>query len=193
MFWRSREAVSEDVVSVRRVWFTAVSYTHLDVYKRQICAFAGLADNSLLDPVRLRYSLGFNWSNLGPILYLFVSSEYIYIRKNKITAIECVVMEIINVFLFKLTDTKMSFAILSVGLVLVFVCTVSDSFKSYVKKILNKFYKGILSVSYTHLPDICRSGQSFFADIRFWHQVFYSNRNFIWQRTVIDVYKRQTI
>ncbi len=109
-----------------------------------ICAFAGLADNSLLDPVRMRYSLGFNWSNLGPILYLFVSSEYIYIRKNKITAIECVVMEIINVFLFKLTDTKMSFAILSVGLILVFVCTVSDSFKSYVKKILNKFYKGIL-------------------------------------------------
>ena len=38
---------------------------------------------------------------------------------------------------------------------------------------------------FRHLPDTCRSGQSFFADIRFWHQVFYSNRNFIWQRTVI--------
>lgn len=109
-----------------------------------VCAFLGLANNSILDPVRMRYSLGFNWSNLGPILYLFVSSEYIYIRKNKITASECVVMEIINMLFFKFTDTKMCFAILSIGLIMLFASTVSASLKAFIKKMLNQFYKIIL-------------------------------------------------
>ena len=66
-----------------------------------ICALLGLADNSILDFERMRYSLGFNWSNLAPILYLFVSLQYIYIRKSKITVLECIVMEVINIILYK--------------------------------------------------------------------------------------------
>lgn len=78
-----------------------------------MCAFAGLADNSILDYERSRYSLGFNWPNLAPILLLFVALQYIYIRKNKITVWECIIIEVINILMYKFTNTKMSFFMLS--------------------------------------------------------------------------------
>ncbi|MER8215040.1 hypothetical protein, partial [Acinetobacter baumannii] len=63
----------------------------------------GLADNSILDTQRARYSLGFLWSSLSPILYLFVAMLYIYARKSKMTCIECIALEIINILLYKYT------------------------------------------------------------------------------------------
>ena len=65
-----------------------------------ICAFMGLADNSILDTQRARYSLGFLWSSLAPILYLFVCNV-IYLCKEKVsmTWIECIALEIINILL----------------------------------------------------------------------------------------------
>ena len=67
-----------------------------------ICAFMGLADNSILDTQRARYSLGFLWSSLAPILYLFVAMLYIYARKSKMTWIECIALEIINILLYRI-------------------------------------------------------------------------------------------
>lgn len=101
-----------------------------------LCAFLGLADNSLLDVERARYSLGFNWANLSPILYLFVALQYIYKRKDKITIIECLVLEIINVFLYKFTNTKMSFFVLTAIIAVMFIYKLFSRFKGVLKKVL---------------------------------------------------------
>lgn len=109
-------------------------------------AFLGLADNSILDPERVRYSLGFNWTTLGSMLYLFVSLQYIFIRKNKINTIECVVMEIINIFFYKFTDTKMSFVTLSTVLIIVLACQLSQNFKTFLKKMLDRYSKLVITL-----------------------------------------------
>lgn len=101
-----------------------------------VCAFLGLADNSIVDQVRVRYSLGFNWSNLAPILYLFVLLQYIYMRKTKFTVWECLIAEIINIVFYKLTDTKMSFFTISVILIVLFVSKIIPKFKGNIKKLL---------------------------------------------------------
>ncbi len=111
-----------------------------------ICALLGLADNSILDFERMRYSLGFNWSNLAPILYLFVSLQYIYIRKSKITVLECIVMEVINIILYKFTNTKMSFALLTAVLLIILFCQISSKFKNALKRLFDRGYRWIMLV-----------------------------------------------
>lgn len=109
-----------------------------------ICALIGFADNSILDAERMRYSLGFNWSNLAPILYFFVILQYIYIRRKKITIIECVLIEIINILLYVLTNTKMSFFMLTVCIAILFIGVLSKTFKGFLIKVLNQFKKIII-------------------------------------------------
>ena len=115
-----------------------------------VCAFAGLADNSILDYERSRYSLGFNWPNLAPILLLFVALQYIYIRKNKITVWECIIMEVINILMYKFTNTKMSFFMLSALLAVVIICQLSATMKKLLKKALISFKKLVVII-----PAIC--------------------------------------
>lgn len=115
-----------------------------------ICAFAGLADNSILDYERTRYSLGFNWSNLAPILLLFVALEYIYIRKQKITVLECIIIEIINIAMYKFTNTKMSFFTLSAVMLVAVICQMSHRCKNIFKRGLLVCKKFIIII-----PVIC--------------------------------------
>lgn len=115
-----------------------------------VCAFAGLADNSILDYERSRYSLGFNWPNLAPILLLFVALQYIYIRKNKITVWECIIIEVINILMYKFTNTKMSFFMLSALLAVVIICQLSATMKKLLKKALTSFKKLVVII-----PAIC--------------------------------------
>ncbi len=109
-----------------------------------VCSFLGLTDNSILDFERMRYSLGFNWTTFAPILYVFVSLLFIYFRKNKITLIECIVLEVINIILYKFTNTKMSFAITSCVLLIIVFCLLSVQFKHFIKTMMDKLYNIIL-------------------------------------------------
>lgn len=115
-----------------------------------ICAFMGLADNSILDTQRARYSLGFLWSSLAPILYLFVAMLYIYARKSKMTWIECIALEIINIFLYKYTNTKMSFIVLTLVLFVLLIVKLSSGFRQILKNIIYKYKKFVIAV-----PVIC--------------------------------------
>lgn len=115
-----------------------------------LCAFLGVADNSLLDVERARYSLGFNWASLSPILYIFVVLLYIYIRKGRITIIECIVLEIINVFLYKFTNTKMAFIVITAIIAAMFIYKIFSGFKVFLKKVLISC-KNLVIV----LPAIC--------------------------------------
>ena len=114
------------------------------------CAFFGFADNTLLDMERGRYSLGFNWPNLSPILFLFVSLLYIYLRKNKITIIECIVLEMINIFLYKFTNTKMSYFVLTTIMAVMLIYKLIPGFRNVLKKILISCKKLVIA-----LPAVC--------------------------------------
>lgn len=109
-----------------------------------VCSFLGLTDNSILDFERMRYSLGFSWTTFAPILYVFVSLLFIYFRKNKITVIECIALEVINIILYKFTNTKMSFAITSCVLLIIVFCLLSVQFKHFIKTMMDKLYNIIL-------------------------------------------------
>ena len=109
-----------------------------------VCSFLGLTDNSILDFERMRYSLGFSWTTFAPILYVFVSLLFIYFRKNKITLIECIALEVINIILYKFTNTKMSFAITSCVLLIIVFCLLSVQFKHFTKTMMDKLYNIIL-------------------------------------------------
>lgn len=109
-----------------------------------VCSFLGLTDNSILDFERMRYSLGFSWTTFAPILYVFVSLLFIYFRKNKITLIECIALEVINIILYKFTNTKMSFAITSCVLLIIVFCLLSVQFKHFIKTMMDKLYNIIL-------------------------------------------------
>lgn len=134
-----------------------------------LSAFLGLADNSLLDVERARYSLGFNWANLSPILYLFVVMLYIYKRKDKITIIECIVLEIINVFLYKFTNTKMALIVLTAIIAVMLIYKIFSGFKSVLKKVLILCKKLVII-----LPAIC-------AFVACWLPI-YNVDTWIWQK-----------
>ena len=134
-----------------------------------LCAFLGLADNSLLDVERARYSLGFNWANLSPILYLFVVMLYIYKRKDKITIIECIVLEIINVFLYKFTNTKMALIVLTAIIAVILIYKIFSGFKIVLKKVLILCKKLVIV-----LPAIC-------AFVACWLPI-YNVDTWIWQK-----------
>lgn len=77
-------------------------------------AVTGITNNFIVDEERMRYDLGFAWTSYAPNLLLFVSMQYMLIRRNKITWWELVGIEAMNAFIFSLTDTKMSFGVLTV-------------------------------------------------------------------------------
>lgn len=109
-------------------------------------AFLGITDNSLLDVERKRYSLGFAWSSLAPILYFFVIMLYIYARKTKITLIECLVLEIINIFIYKYTNTRMSFWVSTILLTVLATCLFSIKFKDALYRLIIRLKKMIVLI-----------------------------------------------
>jgi hypothetical protein len=77
-------------------------------------SLTGVVGNHVFEPEgRARYALGFGWATFAPGLFLFLSLLYFVWRRNKITWLELFDIEAIGVMLFMLTDTKMSFMLLT--------------------------------------------------------------------------------
>ena len=57
-----------------------------------------------------RHGLGFTWTTAAPILFFFLQLIYFYIRKEKIKCIELLIIGLIDVYFFVMTNTKMAFA-----------------------------------------------------------------------------------
>lgn len=105
-------------------------------------AITGITDNFIVDEERMRYSLGFAWASYAPNLLLFVSMQYMLLRRNQITWLELIAIEACNVFIFLQTDTKMSFLVLTL-LVVVMALNRIAAVRAY----LLKAKKGLLAVS----------------------------------------------
>lgn len=70
----------------------------------------GYATDYIFDPyTRMRHSLGFNWTTTAPILYFFILLAYIYLKQEKIKIIEYILLELLNIWFYKMTDTRMTF------------------------------------------------------------------------------------
>ena len=94
----------------------------------------GIIQDYIFDPnARGRHGMGFVWTTTAPILYFFFMMSYVYLRKKKMHTIEFVVLEIINYWLFVLTDARMSFYLSSCMLLFIFVMRFYWENKSYVK------------------------------------------------------------
>lgn len=77
----------------------------------------GIIEDYIFDPQgRVRHGLGFDWTTTSAILFLYIVCGILYVKKNEIKIVWIVVLEIINFWFYKMTDSKMSFLILTLCL-----------------------------------------------------------------------------
>lgn len=82
------------------------------------CSQIGIAEDHIFEFTgRIRHGLGFSWTTTAAVLYFYMSFAYVCVRNKKITYIELAVMEVINFYFFKTTDSKMVFYLGTLGLV----------------------------------------------------------------------------
>ena len=118
-----------------------------------LCAITGITENLIVDEERMRYSLGFAWASYAPNLFLFVSMQYMLLRRNKITWLEIIAIELINIFIFLQTDTKMSFLVLTL-----LVCVMALNRIVVIRTYLLRVKQRLFSIERRHLiavPWIC--------------------------------------
>ena len=81
----------------------------------------GVFQNRVLDEVRNRHNLGFNWVTLASIYWLFITIGYTWIREKGITFLEILLMEAVCFFLFYETDTRLTFIVNTLFLAIVLI------------------------------------------------------------------------
>ena len=96
----------------------------------------------------LRHSLGFYYPTITIAFYLMIVLMYVYLRKNKITIYEIIILQTLNVFLYKYTDGRTSFILATI--ILVFVLLKKISIINTILK--NNIFKYILKICCYILP-----------------------------------------
>ena len=91
-----------------------------------------------------RAYLGFYYTTFGPNLFLHAVLAYIASRRNKIKLSRWILIEIVNLWFYKMTDTLAVFIIVNMGIVLYYICSIPK-----VKQVLfdGKILKRILEIS----------------------------------------------
>lgn len=123
-----------------------------------------IQDYMFLDGGRNRHGLGFIWTTTGSILYLHILLEYIYVRREKITIIEFAVMELVNIWFYRMTDASMAFY-LTTAFILYFACIHLQKKKFF----FSKKIKWVMPL----FPSVC-------ALTAIWAQFAYNERNPFW-------------
>ena len=82
----------------------------------------GVIQDFLFDSnARQRHGLGFLWTTTAPILFFFFMMSYIYLRKEKMHTLEFIILEVINYWLYTMTDARMSFYLSSLMLLFLYL------------------------------------------------------------------------
>ena len=123
-----------------------------------------IQDFIFIDGGRNRHGLGFTWTTTGRILYLHLMLEYIYIRREKITLVEYAVMELLNIWFYRMTDASMAFY-LSTMFIVYFAVVHLEKKKFFVSRKI-EFLTPLL-------PVIC-------AVTAIWAQYAYNDKNPLW-------------
>ena len=135
----------------------------ITVFLSQIGA---IEDHIFMDGGRNRHGLGFTWTTTGHILFLHLLLEYIYLRRERITVMEYVIMELLNVWFYRMTDASMAFY-LTTAFIMYFLIVHLEKKSKF--KLLKRTGKGFLLV-----PVFC-------ALLSIWAQYSYDSRNPIWK------------
>ena len=71
------------------------------------------------EDARHRYGLGFTWTTVAPITFFYFIMCFIYTNRRRIKWHHIIILEIINVWLYYKTNTRMAFALSSLFLLVV--------------------------------------------------------------------------
>lgn len=92
----------------------------------------------VFDPMgRARHGLGFNWTTTGPILFFYLCLCLINITKKKIPFVMIILLEIINIWFFYLTDSKMACILLTLTLLFFYLYGKSKIIRKWLIKFQN--------------------------------------------------------
>lgn len=128
-------------VNSKRLVFIATVIQSVVLITVVISSALGLSVDYVFDATtRMRHSLGFFWTMFAPHLFFFISLQCIYLleKKGRNLYIACIILEIINIVFYLLTDTRTSFLIITLFLL---YCVMSELVKirwnrlNYVRKI----------------------------------------------------------
>lgn len=78
-----------------------------------LARFNVVADYILDKGTRDRHFLGFSWTTDAPILFLFISLCFVYIKKGRVSIIEYLCIMGSHFYFFKMTNTKLAFLVAS--------------------------------------------------------------------------------
>ena len=92
-----------------------------------LAASVGIIEDTVQDLERNRHYLGFTWTTHGPMIFLFCSFCYIYLKKGFINIIETLLMLLGSFYFFKMTNSRFIFLI-SVGSIMFFWIFKSNRF-----------------------------------------------------------------
>ncbi|WP_173473023.1 hypothetical protein [Eubacterium ruminantium] len=74
-------------------------------------AAVGIIENVIRDDDnRVRHFLGFEWTTTGPIIFLFIVFQFIYLKEGRLNILNYMILNVINVIFFIYTDSRMVFA-----------------------------------------------------------------------------------
>ncbi len=72
----------------------------------------GLTEDYVFDNAgRLRHALGTNWCTVPIISFYFIMLGYIFVRAEKFKWYEAIVLELMNIYLYYMTRTRMTFVV----------------------------------------------------------------------------------
>lgn len=74
-----------------------------------ICANLGIIRNYSVPEARIRRYLGFRYALFGPALFFNIVCLWVYLKKKDITLISVLAFSIINLYLYRETDSRLSF------------------------------------------------------------------------------------
>ena len=97
--------------SFRKIMKTCLIAFGLALVTTVVCANTGIIEDYILDPdsTRPRHFLGFLYALYGPSVYFNCAAILVYLRKQKITWIEIVLLLAGNQYLYKMTDSRLSY------------------------------------------------------------------------------------
>ncbi len=96
----------------------------------------GIIEDYIRDPdIRPRHFLGFIWTSMGPYLYFFIVLEIIYLKKEKISKLQYLIMFVMGYWFYAMTDSKMAFFLIT--LILLFFSVLNKQIRQgfFLKKI----------------------------------------------------------
>lgn len=70
----------------------------------------GIIKDYVFDPqIRARHGLGFSWVTTAPILFFYFVLCYVYTNRTNLSTGKLLALELVNMWLFYMTDSKMAF------------------------------------------------------------------------------------